>query len=157
MRTLIAGASDALGKRLIPLLAQAGHEIIGTTRSDIKAPELRRLGAHPLTVNALDRATVAATNELRTTGLDYLMDPAITAGARRSVAQSFTGWTNPRNGAGLRPSKTPSTTNRPSRQARRWTPSVTWTPSDERQPSRGVALRYGMFYGPGNTISKAGE
>jgi hypothetical protein len=49
----------------------------------------------------------AATNELRTAGLDYLMDAAIAAGARRFVAQSFTGWTNPRNGAGLKTEQDP--------------------------------------------------
>src|ERR1700730_10289492 len=58
MRILIAGASGALGKRLVPLLVQAGHEIIGTTRSDAKPAELKRPGAHPLTVNALDRDAV---------------------------------------------------------------------------------------------------
>jgi nucleoside-diphosphate-sugar epimerase len=34
----------------------------------------------------------AATNRLRTEGLDILLDTAVDAGARRFVAQSYTGW-----------------------------------------------------------------
>jgi nucleoside-diphosphate-sugar epimerase len=33
MRILLAGAAGAIGKRLVPLLLDAGHHVIGTTRS----------------------------------------------------------------------------------------------------------------------------
>ena len=33
MRILVAGATGALGRRLVPLLGENGHEVVGTTRS----------------------------------------------------------------------------------------------------------------------------
>jgi hypothetical protein len=41
----------------------------------------------------------AVTNELRTRGTDYLLEAARLAGARRFIAQSFTGFTNEYAGA----------------------------------------------------------
>ena len=40
----------------------------------------------------------AVTNKLRTAGTDHLLAAAVAAGARRFIAQSYTGWTNPRAG-----------------------------------------------------------
>ena len=45
MRVLVAGASGAIGRRLIPLLVEAGHEVVGTTRSEAKADSIREAGA----------------------------------------------------------------------------------------------------------------
>ena len=45
MRVFLAGATGAIGKRLVPLLIQAGHSVTGTTRSVQKAEELRAAGA----------------------------------------------------------------------------------------------------------------
>jgi len=42
--------------------------------------------------------TLALTNRLRTEGTEYLLAAARAAGARRFVAQSFTGWPNARDG-----------------------------------------------------------
>jgi nucleoside-diphosphate-sugar epimerase len=47
MRIFIAGATGAIGKRLVPLLADRGHEVVGMTRSEAKADLVRRLGARP--------------------------------------------------------------------------------------------------------------
>jgi nucleoside-diphosphate-sugar epimerase len=58
MRIFLAGASGAIGRRLVPILAQNGHEVTGTTRSLGKADELRRLGAEPAIVDGLDRDAV---------------------------------------------------------------------------------------------------
>jgi nucleoside-diphosphate-sugar epimerase len=33
MRIFVAGASGAIGTRLVPLLTDRGHEVIGTSRS----------------------------------------------------------------------------------------------------------------------------
>src|SRR5262245_14782410 len=46
--------------------------------------------------------TLALTNRLRTEGTDYLLEAARAAGARRFVAQSFTGWPNSREGGRLK-------------------------------------------------------
>jgi len=59
MRIFVAGASGAIGKRLVPQLVERGHEVVGMTRSK---PELvRELGASPVTADGLDgRAVMAA-------------------------------------------------------------------------------------------------
>ena len=44
MRVFLAGASGAIGGRLVPLLLHAGHEVTGTTRSGDKATALERAG-----------------------------------------------------------------------------------------------------------------
>ena len=58
MRIFVAGASGALGKRLVPLLKANGHSVVGTTRSPEKVALLRELGAEPVVVNALDAAAI---------------------------------------------------------------------------------------------------
>ena len=45
MRVLVAGATGAIGRPLVPLLVEAGHEVTGTTRSDAKAQAIREAGA----------------------------------------------------------------------------------------------------------------
>jgi nucleoside-diphosphate-sugar epimerase len=47
MRVFVAGASGALGSRLVPQLIDAGHEVIGTHHSPASAELLRALGAKP--------------------------------------------------------------------------------------------------------------
>jgi putative NAD(P)-binding protein len=58
MRIFMAGATGAVGQRLVPLLASAGHSIVGLTRSLAKAPLLRKLGAEPIVADALDRRAI---------------------------------------------------------------------------------------------------
>jgi len=53
-RIFLAGASGAIGKRLIPLLCGAGHTVVGTTRSPERARELRSLGAEPVVLDVFD-------------------------------------------------------------------------------------------------------
>jgi 2-alkyl-3-oxoalkanoate reductase len=58
MRVLVAGASGAIGSRLVPQLIARGHEVIGTSRSPAKAESLRALGAEPIALDLLDSAAV---------------------------------------------------------------------------------------------------
>jgi nucleoside-diphosphate-sugar epimerase len=60
MRVFLAGATGAIGKRLVPLLVQAGHSVTGMTRSTEKAAGLRNDGADAAILDALDGAAVAA-------------------------------------------------------------------------------------------------
>jgi nucleoside-diphosphate-sugar epimerase len=53
-RIFLAGASGAIGRRLIPLLLAAGHEVIGTTRSPEKAKLLSSLGIVAAVVDVFD-------------------------------------------------------------------------------------------------------
>ena len=58
MRVFIAGASGAIGTRLVPQLIERGHEVIGTFRSPGNGERLRALGAEPITLDLLDRRGV---------------------------------------------------------------------------------------------------
>ncbi|HSK51292.1 MAG TPA: NAD(P)-dependent oxidoreductase [Clostridia bacterium] len=60
MRILVAGATGALGRQLVPRLVAAGHEVAGTTRTPAKADELRRMAATPFALDALDAEQVAS-------------------------------------------------------------------------------------------------
>ena len=60
MRIFVAGATGAIGARLVPLLVERGHEVIGTTRSAAKADQLRAAGAEPVVLDLLDRDAVHA-------------------------------------------------------------------------------------------------
>jgi nucleoside-diphosphate-sugar epimerase len=63
MRIFLAGATGALGGRLVPQLVAAGHTVVGTTRSESKADRLRALGAEPAVLDPLDAAAVRAAVE----------------------------------------------------------------------------------------------
>jgi nucleoside-diphosphate-sugar epimerase len=66
MRIFIAGATGALGRRLIPRLIGAGHRVTGLTRTPARAAPLRELGAEPVVADALDQGAVhAAVNAAR--------------------------------------------------------------------------------------------
>lgn len=58
-RILLAGAAGAIGRRLTPLLREAGHTVFGTTRSSSKFDELRALGAEPALVDVFDADALA--------------------------------------------------------------------------------------------------
>jgi nucleoside-diphosphate-sugar epimerase len=58
MKVFVVGASGAIGTRLVPQLIDAGHEVIGSARSPEKAERLRRLGAEPVELDALDARAV---------------------------------------------------------------------------------------------------
>lgn len=60
MKVLVAGATGAIGRQLVPKLVAGGHEVVGMTRSEAKAGEVRALGARPVVADALDPEQVAA-------------------------------------------------------------------------------------------------
>jgi nucleoside-diphosphate-sugar epimerase len=88
-RILLAGATGAIGRRLVLLLVKAGHETFGTTRSKAKAADLRAAGVEPLVVDvfnaaALERALVRAAPEVvihQLTDLPPGLDPKRMAAA----------------------------------------------------------------------------
>ena len=45
MKIFVAGATGVVGRRLVRILAQVGHEVVGMTRTPEKAEILRGLGA----------------------------------------------------------------------------------------------------------------
>jgi nucleoside-diphosphate-sugar epimerase len=179
MRVFVAGATGAVGRRLVPQLVAAGHAVVATTTTAEKAPLLRRLGAEPVVVDGLDAAAVgeavahaapdaimhqmtalaglnslrnfdkifATTNRLRTEGTDHLLAAARATGVRRFVAQSYTGWTNPRTGGPVKAESDGFDPDPPARQ--RLTLAAIEYVEREVSGFDGVVLRYGNFYGPG--------
>jgi nucleoside-diphosphate-sugar epimerase len=58
MRVFVAGASGAIGSRLVPQLVDRGHEVIGACRSPDNAERIRALGAEPVVLDLLDAPAV---------------------------------------------------------------------------------------------------
>lgn len=185
MHVLVAGATGAIGRPLIPQLIAAGHEVTATTRTKAKADELRRLGAKALVIDGLDEAALrkgvaytgpdaivhqmtalagkpnlrrfdrwfATTNELRTTGTDILLAAAREAGVKRFVAQSYTGWTNPRTGTPVK-TEDDGLDSRPAKMQRKSLAAIRHLERAVTDaPLEGIVLRYGNFYGPGASDS----
>jgi 2-alkyl-3-oxoalkanoate reductase len=184
MRVFVAGATGAIGLRLVPQLVAAGHQVTASTRRPAGEARLRALGAEPVLMDGLDAAGVgeavararpevvihqmtaiapeidlrhfdrhfAVTNRLRTEGTDHLLAAATAAGARRFIAQGYTGFPNIRAGGPVKTEEDPLDPNPPANQRqtlagiRYLEETVTGTPGLD-----GIVLRYGSFYGPGTT------
>ena len=58
MRVFVAGATGVIGRRLVPQLLAAGHEVTGMVRSESRADAVRSLGAEPAVADALDAHAV---------------------------------------------------------------------------------------------------
>jgi nucleoside-diphosphate-sugar epimerase len=90
MKVFLAGATGVIGRPLIGLLRAAGHEVTGTTRSPAKIPEIEKLGAAGVAVDAFDaeglkRAVIAAKPDVvvhQLTDLPDVSDPAQMATVR---------------------------------------------------------------------------
>jgi 2-alkyl-3-oxoalkanoate reductase len=59
MRVFLAGATGAIGKQLVPMLIDRGHEVTGMTRTAAKADLIRSMRARPAVADALDPEAVA--------------------------------------------------------------------------------------------------
>ncbi|HEU0194281.1 MAG TPA: NAD(P)-dependent oxidoreductase [Gaiellales bacterium] len=60
MRVFVAGASGILGRRLVPQLIDAGHDVVGTHNSPAGSRRLRTLGATPVMLDLLQPDAVRA-------------------------------------------------------------------------------------------------
>src|SRR4051794_1444604 len=137
MKDLVAGATGAVGKQLVPRLLAAGHDVVGMTRS--KPDLVRELGAKPVVADALDPDQVARavaeaepevivhqltalsgsldmrhidrsfelTNRLRTEGTDHLLAAGRAVGIKRFIAQSYAGWPFARTGGPVKSEEDP--------------------------------------------------
>lgn len=59
MRVLVAGATGAIGRQLVPRLVGAGHEVVGMVRSPSKRDAMSELGASAVIADALVAEQVA--------------------------------------------------------------------------------------------------
>jgi nucleoside-diphosphate-sugar epimerase len=64
MKVFLAGATGVIGRRLVPMLVERGHDVTAMTRSPEKADEIRAMGATPAIRDVFDaeglRAEVAS-------------------------------------------------------------------------------------------------
>jgi 2-alkyl-3-oxoalkanoate reductase len=187
MRVFLAGASGAVGRRLVPQLLEAGHQVTGMTRSEESAERIREAGAEAAVCDCFDADGVRAavkgarpeavvnqltrlperydprkidygpTNRVRLEGGRNLIAAAREAGARRLVIQSV---------------------------AFLYAPEGDWVKDEEARPFTeapepfgsgaeamlaaerdaleapaidGLVLRYGQFYGPGTYYAPGGS
>ena len=86
MRVLVAGATGAVGVRLVAQLVERGHEVIGTSRSPASADRLRALGAKPVVLDVLDPD---ATREVVTSAEPEVIVHEATALAGRTDYRHF--------------------------------------------------------------------
>lgn len=146
-----AGAEPVV---LDALDATAVRDAVTAARPDVVMHQLTAI-SQPDFKN-LD-ASFAATNRLRTEGLDHLLAAAREAGAKRFIAQSFTGWPNERSGSAVKTEHDrldPS----PAKNSERTIAAIGHVESavTGADDIEGVVLRYGMFYGPGTDLSPEG-
>lgn len=59
-RIFLAGATGAIGRRMLPLLREAGYEVTGVTRVMSKAEELRAAGITPVVLDVYNAAELNA-------------------------------------------------------------------------------------------------
>jgi PPOX class probable F420-dependent enzyme len=126
-------------------------------RPDVVVHELTSLAGLSANLRNFDRQ-FAATNQLRTRGLDHLLEAARAAGAKRIIAQSFTGWPNIREGGAVKTEEDPLDPHPPARVRRsiraiQYLEGVITGCSD----IEGLALRYGFFYGAGTPLEEGGQ
>jgi nucleoside-diphosphate-sugar epimerase len=60
MRIFVAGATGAVGRRLVPILLSTGHSVTGLTRTPQKAELIRALGAAAVVADGLDATSIHA-------------------------------------------------------------------------------------------------
>jgi len=88
LRVLLAGATGVIGRQAVPVLAAAGHQVIGLARIPIQLPDaeviVHMLTAVPDPIDSRHLARdMALTNRLRTQGTANLL----AAGGARMIAQ----------------------------------------------------------------------
>ena len=175
MKVFLTGATGAIGRPTVRALVAAGHEVTAVARGPEKRAQVEEAGAVGIAVDLFDAGAVAeavaghaavvhlatnippivraarvsswATNDrLRRDGSAHLVDAALAAGAGRYVQESIV-FSYPDSGdrwidaATTQPSPTPMVESALAAEAqtRRFTEAG----------GIGVALRFGMFYGPG--------
>ena len=156
MRIYFAGASGAIGSRLVPLLVHAGHTVGAMTRSPENAGRLASMGAQPIVCDVFDRSALTSTvcwfspdlvlheltdlpDDLEDLPAESLLNARIRVEGTRNLIDAMNGL----------------------EQAKIVAQSVAWTmkPGPEADAvasleeavlaAKGVVIRYGFFYGPG--------
>jgi len=175
MNVFVAGGSGAIGVPLVRKLVAAGHQVTALTRSASKAEMLLALGATPAVADALDAAALrrvvvaarpthvihqltalpqggpksskalAPTNRLRIEGTRNLIDAAAAAGVTRFVVGSFAPLAVATPGSPLQADAATEAIRSMESQV---------LDANARHLFEGIILRYGLFYGAENAMTK---
>ena len=172
MKILVAGATGVIGRRLVPLLLDAGHEVAGTTRRPERAESLTKLGARAIIVDAFDadalRAKVTderpdvvvhqltdlstedfeANSRLRAEGSRNLVAAALAAEVETMIAQSIA-WV-------YLPGTSPAVEADPLDPSAPPYDGIAALEAATATMPHGVVLRYGAVYGPGTWYAPDG-
>jgi nucleoside-diphosphate-sugar epimerase len=180
-RVFVAGATGVIGRRAVARLVAAGHGGDLVARSPEKAEQLRALGAEPARVSLFDREALnaavaghdvvvnlathippmsqsarpgawAENDRIRTEGSANLVDAALAAGASRYVQESIV-FTYPDSGERWIDAETTPI------ESARFTASVEAAEASAARFTEaggvGVVLRFGMFYAPDSSHTRA--
>jgi nucleoside-diphosphate-sugar epimerase len=177
LRVLVAGATGAIGRGLVPRLLAAGHEVVALTRSP---EEARALGAEVVVADVfdapavreavaaarpdavideltdlgggspLDPRTFAANDRMRLEGSANVLAAARSAGIERYLAQSVAFFAS--EGPGRADEDVPLAVDSPMSPGVRAAATLETRVRD----AGGTILRYGFFYGPGTWYAPGG-
>jgi nucleoside-diphosphate-sugar epimerase len=180
MRVFVAGASGAIGTRLVPQLIDRGHDVTGTATSPAGAERVRLLGAEPIVLDLLDPRAVreavleagpdAVVHEatalanltfarsldksfVQTNRLRREGTDALLAAAREAGVSRFVAqsWVNSRYARVGGPVKSEDDPLDPNPPAGMVATTAAMNYLDRTVvDAGGIALRYGAFYGAGN-------
>lgn len=190
MKVFLTGSTGAIGKHLVPMLIEAGHEVVAQVRSADRGREVEAAGATAAIVDPLDRNALtdairraepevlinqltslsrlrgfrnmdrdfALTNRFRTEVNDAMIEAGRAVGAKRFIAQSFCGWPSAPTGNRLTTEEDPIVPDLPSK-ARQTLEAIRHLEKSIRETTdlHAMALRYGIFYGPGTGFSRDSE
>jgi nucleoside-diphosphate-sugar epimerase len=178
MRVFIAGGTGAIGTQLVPMLVEAGHEVIGATRSAVGADRLRAQRADAVRLDVFDRdavletvaaaavdvvihqltslgsADLRANARVRVEGTRNLVDAALQAGVPRMIAQSISFAYE--GGSGPADESTPLDRDAPEPRRTSVAGVVALEETVGEMPVP-VILRFGTFYGPGTWYAPGGR
>ncbi|MGG0187907.1 NAD-dependent epimerase/dehydratase family protein [Bacillus rhizoplanae] len=178
MKIFLAGATGVIGRSLIPLLVQEGHEVFGMIRDESYASTITKMGAKPVVADALNRDAVFTALEksqpdvvihqltslsagslvdnakIRIKGTENLVDASKAVGVRRIIAQSIS-WA-------YEPGDTPAIEEEMLHIAaplpRKMTiEGIMALEEKVSQIPEFVILRYGTLYGPGTWYAIDGK
>jgi 2-alkyl-3-oxoalkanoate reductase len=126
---------------------EAVLKVVTAAEPDVIVHQMTAL-THMKSFRNLDRQ-FAVTNELRSTGTDYLLEAANQAGTRRLIAQSFIGWNNARSGGPVKTEQDPLDPRPLAGTAKSLAAVKHLEEAVPAQVAEGLVLRYGVFYGHG--------
>lgn len=183
MKVFIAGATGAIGRPLTRALIDAGHEVLGLARTASAAEAVKRLGAVPVAADAMDRDALLRAVEglkadavihqltalakpkrtldehdpstaLRTKGTANLIAAAEVLGAQRFLTQSMAlGYGYHDHGDRLLTEDDPFGVR--SGNVADFVIDGLVSTEEQARAVGGIALRYGLLYGPGTWFDSA--